>query len=121
MDGPTTDPTDALAVLGDETRLAILRALAEADEPLPFTRLRERADVGDSGRFAYHLRKLREYFVRETEGGYELGPAGSRLIAAADAAGGAEFDAAEPAVDECPVCGDEACEKLFHVHLSAPW
>ncbi|MFW5935339.1 MAG: DUF7347 domain-containing protein, partial [Halolamina sp.] len=45
------DPTDALAVLADETRVAILRALAEADEPLPFSELRRRADIRDPGRF----------------------------------------------------------------------
>ena len=120
------DPTDALAVLSDETRVAILRTLAEADEPLPFSRLRERAGVRDSGRFNYHLRKLCEYFVRETADGYELGPAGSRLVATAAVA---EGDApADPSPDdptgdceECPVCGETDCEKLFHVHLSPPW
>ncbi|WP_123536158.1 ArsR/SmtB family transcription factor [Halosimplex salinum] len=119
------DPADAFAVLGDETRLAILRALADADEPLPFSRLRERAGVRDSGRFSYHLRRLCEYFVRETDEGYELGHTGSRVVAATAAAGG-ESSAASAATgpvesDECPVCGAEDCEKLFHVHLSPPW
>ncbi|WP_436908077.1 ArsR/SmtB family transcription factor [Halosimplex marinum] len=124
------DPAEAFELLGDETRLAILRTLADADEPLTFTRLRERCGVTDSGRFSYHLRRLCEYFVRETADGYELGPAGSRVIAvtgeAGDVAGdhsadagGSEADAA--ATDECPVCGESGCEKLFHVHLSAPW
>jgi len=120
------DPTDALAVLSDETRLAILRTLAEADEPLPFSRLRERAGVRNSGRFNYHLRQLCEYFVRETDGGYELGPAGSRLVAttaAADNNAPPERPLDDPTGDsgECPVCGETDCEKLFHVHLSSPW
>jgi DNA-binding transcriptional ArsR family regulator len=124
------DPAEAFELLGDETRLAILRALADADEPLTFTRLRERCGVADSGRFSYHLRRLCEYFVHETTDGYELEPAGDRVIAATGKTGGAAEDHgadadgpdANPAgTDECPVCGDEDCEKLFHVHLSAPW
>ena len=122
------DPTDALAVLSDETRVAILRTLAEADEPLPFSRLRERAGVRDSGRFNYHLRKLCEYFVRETDGGYELGHAGSRVVAATVVADGSaagrdvpDETAAVDDTDECPVCGESDCGKLFHVHLSPPW
>lgn len=124
------DPTDALAVLGDETRIAILRALAEADDPLPFTELRERAGVEDAGRFNYHLSTLREYFVREVDGGYALRHAGSRIVAAAGVAGDAgagsaaidddiltQTDGGE-ADDDCPVCGESDCERLFHIHLS---
>jgi hypothetical protein len=126
-------PTDALSVLADETRLAILRALADADEPLPFSRLRERAGVSDSGRFSYHLRQLCEYFVRETTEGYELGHAGARVIDATSAAGGRTADgaatdpassvtgpAADAPVEECPVCGESDCGRLIHVHLSPP-
>lgn len=119
------DPTDALEALGNETRLAILRTLAEADEPLPFSELRDRVGVRDSGRFNYHLSRLCEYFVRERSDGYELGHAGTRLIATADAAtaGPEGTDAVEPAAessDGCPVCGEENCEKLIHVHLRTP-
>lgn len=119
------DPTDALSVLADETRLSILRALADADEPLSFSRLRERAGVSDSGRFSYHLRQLCEYFVRDTPEGYELGHAGARVIDATSAAGdGAATDPAATPVDapagECPVCGEDDCDRLIHVHLSPP-
>lgn len=115
-------PADALSVLGDETRIAILRALAEAEGPLTFTDLRERVGIRDTGRFNYHLTKLCEHFVRDTRDGYELGHAGSRVIAAA----GVETEAVvEPQASdpdgECPVCGDEDCEKLYHVHLEKPW
>lgn len=115
-DSDPTDPTDALSVLADETRIAILRALADADEPLSFSRLRERADVRDSGRFSYHLQRLCEYFVRETPEGYELGHAGARLIDATGTDGDAPPTPDEPA--ECPVCGERDCERRFHVHLS---
>ncbi|MFB6140256.1 MAG: ArsR family transcriptional regulator [Halosimplex sp.] len=118
------DPADAFAVLGDETRLSILRTLADADEPRPFSRLRERAGVRDSGCFSCHLRRLCEYFVRETSGGYELAHAGSRVVSATegradDVTEGSRASAAE--TDECPVCGENGCGKLFHVHLSPPW
>jgi hypothetical protein len=119
---PIDDPTDALSVLADETRLAILRALADADGPLSFSRLRERAGVSDSGRFSYHLRQLCEYFVRDTAEGYELGHAGARVIDATNAAGdavGPSNTLTEP-TDECPVCGESDCDRLIHVHLSPP-
>lgn len=126
------DPTDALAMLGHETRIAILRVLAEADEPLPFSELRQRAGVEDAGRFNYHLSELREYFVREEGGGYTLRHAGSRVVAAAGVAENgtppaAVADEAVPEAGEsgdeetCPVCGETDCQRLFHVHLSAPW
>jgi len=122
MTTPVDDPADAFDVLGDETRLSILRALADAEEPLSFTRLRERCGVADSGRFSYHLRRLCEYFVRETERGYELGHAGSRVVTTAGESAGRQSGSDDGAdTGECPVCGDEGCEKLFHVHLSAPW
>lgn len=116
------DVTDALDVLANEIRVSILRELADADGPLTFTQLRERTGVRDTGKFNYHLTKLRSYFVRETEGGYELGHAGSRVVAAADShAGSSEADDTDTTVETCPVCGDEGCEKLFHVHLTPPW
>ncbi|MFC4450424.1 DUF7347 domain-containing protein [Halorussus aquaticus] len=116
------DVTDALEVLGNEIRVSILRELADADGPLSFTELRERVGIRDTGKFNYHLTKLCSYFVRDTEGGYELGHAGSRVVAAADPHAAAEASGESTAAEEtCPVCGDENCEKLFHVHLTPPW
>lgn len=125
------DPTNALTALGNETRVAILQTLAEADDPLPFSELRQRAGVDDPGRFNYHLSMLREYFVREVDGGYALRHAGSRIVATAGIAGdgppagGAGFDdemlpqaGAGDDEDDCPLCGEPDCERLFHIHLS---
>ena len=109
--------TDALEVLGNDVRVRILRELAETNDPLTFTELRKAADVQDSGRFNYHLTKLCEYFVRETPDGYELGHAGSRIVAMSQAANHAESTEPVEPVEECPVCGETDCEKLFHVHL----
>ena len=122
MASESGDSTDALEVLGNETRMAILRELADADDTLAYTELKDRVGLRDSGKFNYHLTRLCEFFVRETEDGYALGHAGSRVIAASASAAGRAVESAE--ADEsaaCPVCGDENCEKLFHVHLSVPW
>ncbi|UPV74175.1 winged helix-turn-helix domain-containing protein [Halorussus limi] len=115
------DVTDALDVLGNEIRVAILRELAEADGPLSFTELRERTGIRDTGKFNYHLTKLCSYFVREADGGYELGHAGSRVVSAVDPRASAEESGEVAPEETCPVCGDEDCEKLFHVHLTPPW
>lgn len=118
------DTADVLSVLAHETRLEIVAELASAAEPLSFTALRERVGVRDTGKFNYHLTALCEYFVRETTDGYELGHAGERL---ADDAGVVAAASTRTGDDEsgkastCPVCGDEDCENLFHVHVRPPW
>lgn len=136
-DPPAGEPSDALAVLAEETRVRILRTLAEAGGPMAFSELRRAAGVEDAGRFNYHLSRVCEHFVRETESGYELDRAGARLVTAADvevagweqaaeadadagaSAGTGPADAIEPDPGEpCPVCGEPDCGKLFHVHLS---
>jgi hypothetical protein len=123
------DAADALDVLANEHRIAILRALAEADEPLSFSTLHGRVGMRDSGKFNYHLAKLCEYYVRETQAGYELGHAGERVVSAADPlpgstsahGGAATTDGGTPGDGgECPVCGETDCGKLFHVHLTPP-
>lgn len=113
-------PTDALSVLGNEIRMSILRELAETNEALSFTELKERVGIRDSGKFNYHLTKLCAYFVRETDVGYELGHAGSRVISAAGYEKG-ETNTERVTEERCPVCGATECEKLFHVHLTPPW
>ncbi|MFC5972864.1 ArsR/SmtB family transcription factor [Halomarina salina] len=117
----TPDPIDAFEALSDETRLAIVRTLADRrrDRPdapaLSFSALRGRVGVRDSGTFNYHLNRLRRTFVRKTAEGYELDADGMRLIDVAE-------DRVEPTRgdarrdSECPVCGDAKCERV-HVHL----
>jgi DNA-binding transcriptional ArsR family regulator len=80
--GETLAPDDAFAVLGDETRLGILRALGEAAEPLSFSTLRDRVGVADSGQFNYHLEKVVGHFVEKDDDGYVLGRAGRRIVEA---------------------------------------
>lgn len=85
-------PTEAFEILGDDVRLDILRALNDADGPLSFSELRNRTGVSDSGRFNYHLSRLRNHFLRNTDDGYELGYHGKRVVEAV--LGGAFTDTA---------------------------
>jgi DNA-binding transcriptional ArsR family regulator len=78
----TLPPDDAFAVLGNETRMAILRALGDADGPLPFSALQDRVGTRDSGQFNYHLDRLTGHFVRKDEDGYALRQPGKRVIEA---------------------------------------
>lgn len=112
------DPTDPLTALGHELRIEILRELAAADGPLSFSTLRERVGERDTGRFNYHLTELCRYFVRDGAEGYQLRPAGSRVIDLAGAAGDGGVTAAPASDGECPVCGEADCERLYHVHLT---
>jgi DNA-binding transcriptional ArsR family regulator len=106
--------SDAFAALGDETRVAILEAFVEArrgdpqDPALSFSEVRERAGVEDSGRFNYHLGKLRPRFLEERDDGYELTYAGREVVGAI-LSGMPDPDLVrgpEPLDDDCPICGD---------------
>lgn len=101
---------DAFALLADETRAGILRALAahrrEApDEGLAFSELRERVGVRDSGNFNHHLGKLTGQFVADTPDGYRLTPAGTRLAALVAAGFESPGEATTERIDgACPEC-----------------
>jgi ribosomal protein L37AE/L43A len=107
-DAPSTpSPDEAFAALGNETRLAILRALGDADGPLAFSALYDRVDVSDSGQFNYHLDRLTDHFVRHSEEGYELARPGSRIVEAVLSGAVTDTPVLEPTeVDHpCPFCG----------------
>lgn len=104
--------TGAFALLGNETRLAILLALWEAydarsaDTAVPFSQLRERVGMRDSGQFNYHLTKLEGAFVRQTDTGYALRPLGLQLVQTVIAGTGRETDWRAADFDiECYLCG----------------
>jgi DNA-binding transcriptional ArsR family regulator len=108
---PTAEERSAEAAfesVADETRLAVLRTLVEADDPLSFSELRERTGVDDSGRFNYHLKALRDGFVRQTDDGtYTVTHAGHSIVGAVLAGrltGGGAVDPRQ--VDgSCIACG----------------
>lgn len=74
-------PEDAFDVVGEDTRIQILKALGEADEPLAYSELRDRIEY-DSTNFHYHLKRLDGHFIRKTEAGYTLQQAGGRVVKA---------------------------------------
>ncbi|MFC6964419.1 helix-turn-helix domain-containing protein [Halocatena marina] len=121
-DNRTPRGADALSVLANEHRIEILRVLADADEPLAFSDLRKSIGMDDTGRFNYHLMKLCGRFVRTTDSGYELGHAGERVVLAAAGLDpdGVKALAEQATTDdkECPVCGEEDCGRVIHVHFS---
>lgn len=106
---------EAFALLGNETRLAILLALWESHDPgatdntVPFSRIFEHINHDDPGNLRYHLEKLRGQFVRQhaDREGYELRDPGLKLVRAVIAGTGvqdATLDATE--IDQpCPFCG----------------
>ena len=111
--------TGALSALANETRVEILRGLADADEALSFTELKSRVGVTDPGRFNYHLRELLDHFVRESDEGYALTYRGEALVVAGGS--GVSVGESGPAggASGCPVCGEDDSDRLVHVHLAA--
>lgn len=114
-DSPSAEfnPAEAFSLLGDPTRLAILRSLWEAQQDsdkktVPFEVLRERVGVADSGRFNYHLGKLTNRFITQTDDGYQLRYAGTRVVGAlleGTYAPGNDLDV--PTEGSCPECNGD--------------
>lgn len=104
-------PTDAFALLSDETRLAIVEVLVDQayesmDDPVSFSDLRRAVGVDDAGKFNYHLGELQPQFVEKREDGYVP------RFAALEAVGAARAGTFTELPDErraglpyaCPVC-----------------
>ncbi len=106
--GPLT-PDEAFRLLGEASRLEILRTVWEAEEQISFSEIRTRMGNPDSGRFNYHIDKLRDHFLTSTEDGYQLTQAGREVVRAILAGTVSE----RPTMDgasigtECTECGGE--------------
>lgn len=77
---------EAAKIIGNETRIRILLEIGKAwddeqmvKEHLPYSELKQRVDVQNSGRFNYHLEKLVGPFVDQSEEGYHLNVPGRKL------------------------------------------
>lgn len=106
-EGSTLAPDDAFAVLGNETRMEILQALAKSDDPLSFSKLRDRVGMSDSGQFNYHLDKLTGHFLERTDDGYGLRRAGERVVESVLSGAVTAAPRIQPTtIDrQCPLCG----------------
>lgn len=111
-------PEEAFSVLGDGTRLSIVRVLWKADAfrqyddldtsatTISFSELRRHVGIDDNGQFNYHLSKLVPYFVQQTEDGYRLSEAGKKIARTVVAiAGEQSLGVTEEVNADCPMCG----------------
>lgn len=100
-------PDETFDLLADETRLAIVRELGDAEGSLSFAELRTRVGVRDSGRFNYHLDKLTDRLVSKANGGYVLTRAGRQIDGTLEAGTYALTAEVEPIAlaEPCPTCG----------------
>lgn len=78
-------PADAFALLGNDTRMAILQGMVCGEkvcEPISFSELYREVDVEDSSKFNYHLGKLTDHFIRQTDEGYLFRYPGQQVVQA---------------------------------------
>lgn len=119
-------PEEAFALLGDRTRVAILRALADAereawdnDAAVSFSDLYEQVDANNTSQFAYHLDKLSGVFLTKTADGYTLTYAGEVVVRAIRA--GTYHDRIEfgpvPVESHCIACEAETLEAVYETFL----
>lgn len=106
------DAREAFALLGHEIRLDILFALlddwmAAYTEPKSYAELMEAVGMEDSGKFNYHLSKLRGVYVRKVEDGYVPTASATALYRTVLATRPTETVEHERPVTEatCPACG----------------
>jgi DNA-binding transcriptional ArsR family regulator len=79
---------DVFGLLADDTRLDILRTVAEAQHErretgvanLSFSEIYDRVDVDGTSKLSYHLGELTGTFLRKHDDGYAFTHAGERLV-----------------------------------------
>lgn len=111
-------PNKAFAILGNDSRLDIIKALWEAGAhheyddiddtatTISFSELQRTVDIHDNGQFNYHLSQLIPSFVRHTDEGYRLSGAGKKVFQAVIAISGERNPSVSDDLETpCPVCG----------------
>jgi len=111
-------PDEAFAVLGNETRLEIIRVLwcvdaahqyddgSDTVKTISYSELQYEVGIDDNGKFNYHLSELAPHFVRRTDEGYRLSGAGKQIARTVVAVSGVEsLDFSAKLDDDCPLCG----------------
>jgi DNA-binding transcriptional ArsR family regulator len=102
--------SEAFQALGGETRVGVLRTLADG-EPRAFSELFAASDEDTSAGFAYHLRQLAGRFVRQRDDDrYELTDAGRAAVRAVESGAFTERVERDPVGlgEDCPLCGERA-------------
>ena len=111
-------PDEAFALLGSDTRLAIVRALWDAGAhhtfddvdddagTVAFSDLQHAVSVRDNGQFNYHLSRLVPQLVTQTADGYRLSGAGKAVARSIATVTGESLFADERDLERpCPICG----------------
>jgi DNA-binding transcriptional ArsR family regulator len=120
--GTDTDraPEEVFSLLGNETRVAILRALWDAHKTAAtFSELYDAVGMNDTGQFNYHLGKLVGTFVKKSEEGYKLAFAGEQVIGAVLSGVYTETGNIDPIDigDPCHRCGGQLRAHYSDEHL----
>ena len=113
------DLRELLRLLGNESRMQIMRALwddfdfpayvIESQSGIRFSTLRERAGIDDPGNFNYHLNQLQGTLITATDESYILTPLGYNVMKAFDHFASFEYTTFDDwtAEDPCPLCSGE--------------
>ncbi len=127
-DGPTDGDReavrDALSVLAHDIRLDIVLALLDGwagvhTEPQSFSELMDAVGVEDSGKFNYHLDRLRGVYVEKVDGEYLPTAAATALYRAVLAHRPTEETTRTGTFEEpCPECGGGVVERYERSFLT---
>lgn len=115
---------NVFGLLADKTRLAILRAVAEAQRERPgtgvadlsFSDIYDRVDVDGTSKLSYHLGELTGTFLRRHDDGYAFTHAGEQLVRFVLAENHREptdFGSVETG-GTCLHCGEAGLEAALH-------
>lgn len=108
------EATEAFSLLAHGTRMAAMEVLWEAEEPLRFSEIADRAGISDTGNFNYHFGKLVDHFVRKEGETYQLTRSGRQAMTAVltgDVTENPSFEGV-PVDHQCPYCGADV--ELHH-------
>jgi DNA-binding transcriptional ArsR family regulator len=114
--------TDIFRLLADDTRVAILRAVAVAQyelegvgsgaAELAFSEIYDHVDVENTSKLSYHLGELTGTYLRKSDAGYSLSHAGERIVRFILSGNYEQPESfgPEPVDGVCVFCGEGALE-----------
>lgn len=114
--GPLTSVDEIFGILGNETRMNVMRVLWEEfnfqdyvmgnQEPISYSDIRKQLGNHDPGNLNYHLGELVELTIQRSEDGYTLTPLGYNLLRTIYRFDEFRYTEIEPTILEeaCPFC-----------------